>query len=87
MDLFKEQQNRREFFRTCARNVSLSALGLFGGVMLWRKHDENDEHVCINEFLCNGCSVLPTCILPQGQSARQASDKKVTSAGSQPSDQ
>ncbi len=70
MPILTEIQNRREFLRTCARNLTLTGLSLFGGAMLLRKHDDRSKHVCINEFICSGCGVFSDCILPQAMSAK-----------------
>jgi ABC-type glycerol-3-phosphate transport system permease component len=76
MPLFEQLQNRREFLRSCARNVSLTALGLAGGTFLVRKQIKRSSHECINEGICDGCRVFSGCILPQAKSAKAALDNK-----------
>lgn len=70
MPILTELQNRREFLRTSARNLTLTALALFSGAMAVRKHDPRDKHRCINEFICGDCRILPECILPQAMSLK-----------------
>jgi hypothetical protein len=71
MDFFEQNQNRREFLRSCARNFSLIAMGLGGGTLLARKQIKRSRHECINEGLCDGCGAFSGCILPQAMSAKE----------------
>ena len=67
-----ENQSRREFLRTCARNVSIAGLGVLAAAMLIRKPDDEVDHHCISEGICDGCRVFSGCVLPQALSAKQA---------------
>ncbi len=70
MSVIDKLLDRREFLRSCARNITFTGLALFGGAMLLRKHDDKSRHVCINEFICSGCGAFSGCILPQAMSAK-----------------
>jgi len=72
MSILKKVGDRREFLRTCFRNVTLTALALLAGGLALRKHDDGAKHLCINDGLCGGCSKYSGCILPQALSAKQA---------------
>ncbi len=67
-----ENQTRRGFIQSFARNTVLSILGLLGGFLLLRKRDDASVHTCINEFICHGCGVFNKCILPQAVSAKKS---------------
>jgi hypothetical protein len=68
---FEEKQDRREFFRTCARYTALAALGATGSVLLTRKFQDRQSHKCVNQGICDGCSEFSVCGLPQALSAKQ----------------
>lgn len=67
----KEKQDRREFFRTCARYTALAVLGATGGELLTRKVRDRQSHECMNQGLCDGCREFSACGLPQALSAKQ----------------
>ncbi len=68
---FEEKQDRREFFRTCARYSVLTALGAAGGVLLTRNLRDKQSQTCVNTGICDGCGEFSACKLPQALSAKQ----------------
>ena len=68
---FEEKQDRREFFRTCARYTALAALGATSGVLLTRKFRDRQSHKCVNQGICDGCGEFSACGLPQALTAKQ----------------
>ena len=77
MSIQHKIQNRREFFRTCARNTILTAMAFVGGKLLFRETNHaNENHKCINNGICNGCRNFSTCGLPQALSAKQVLEDK-----------
>jgi hypothetical protein len=63
--------DRREFFKSCMRSVSLGILTLGGGALALRKQDMDDDHECIHRGICRGCGVFNSCRLPQALSAKE----------------
>ncbi len=72
MPIFYQPMQRREFFKTCARNVTFALVSLLGLFLVYKKRDSNGVHVCINDGLCRGCRKYNGCILPRAVSDRQA---------------
>jgi hypothetical protein len=68
---FEKKQDRREFFRTCARHTVLAAVALTCGKLLTRKSRDRKSHQCVNQGICDGCHAFSTCSLPQALSAKQ----------------
>lgn len=71
MKRFNTWNNRREFMRSCGRIAALGALSLAGGLILRRNPSAQQSSDCKPFPLCQGCSALEGCSLPQALSAKQ----------------
>jgi hypothetical protein len=72
---FETKQDRREFFRTCARHTVLAAVALTCGKLLTRKPRDKQSHRCVNRGICDGCGEFSACGLPRALSAKQGMAK------------
>ncbi len=68
---YEKKQDRREFFRTCARHTVLAAVALTCGKLLTRKPQDKQSHRCMNRGICIECRTFSGCRLPQALSAKQ----------------
>jgi hypothetical protein len=71
-----KQHSRREFFRATGRGLAGGALAL-GAVVLGMRNRQHqalnpEDHKCINQSICKGCSKYSRCNLPAAASAKQA---------------
>lgn len=59
-----QMQDRREFFRSALRYLTLAGLVSMSG-LLWARRRSAAVEQCINPGIygCRGCPVLPTCTL------------------------
>ena len=62
---------RREFLRDCVRYPLLAGLAALGGLVAWRRGEVGSSELCLKQRVCRGCGLLPECVLPQAQAARQ----------------
>ena len=62
-------ESRRDFFRRSLRRTALSAVGVLGASLGYRRL--RDPERCLNQGLCRGCEAFAGCGLPQALSARQ----------------
>ena len=76
MKSLTEPWNRREFFRTGARYLALSAVAVVTSVLVKRKAVLLPGQSCTNEGLCRGCSAFEDCGLPQALSYKRVMNKR-----------
>lgn len=69
-----ENQDRREFLKSLARNTTAAGLAALAAVLVARRQVSPRREVCINNSICRGCVVLSSCVLPQALSTRQATE-------------
>jgi len=63
--------NRREFFRSMGRYLTLGLIGAGGGAVAYRKGVDRNEHRCTNRSVCCSCGSFRDCRLPAALSAKQ----------------
>ena len=64
-------QNRRQLLTGTLRGVALAILGAVTGSVAAKRRRLVRENKCINNSICRGCKVYPTCPLPQALSAKE----------------
>ena len=67
----EDKITRREFFRTCGRNVVAGGLAALAAV-LWKRNSGLSNQECVNNGICGQCGVFDKCRLPQALSAKKA---------------
>lgn len=68
----KKSGNRREFFRSLCRYLTLGLLGAGGGALAARRTVDRKGQRCINKSVCCKCGAFAGCRLPAALSAKQS---------------
>ena len=72
MSFLQKPMPRQEFLKTCMRNLTFALVSFLGLFLAYKKRDDKNAHVCINDGLCHGCGKYDGCILPRAISAKEA---------------
>lgn len=64
-------ENRRDFFRSIGRYLTLGLIGVGGGAVAARKGTAREGQSCRNKSVCCNCGVFDSCRLPAALSAKQ----------------
>ncbi|MCD6405520.1 MAG: hypothetical protein J7M19_06810 [Planctomycetes bacterium] len=68
-----DKENRRDFFRGCARNALLGVIALASTALGIRKPSTMPlQQRCVGNGVCRGCPAFTDCGLPQALSAKRA---------------
>lgn len=72
----EKRHSRRELFRATGRGLAVGALAAGAVVLGIRNRRQRaldpEDHRCINQGLCKGCSKFSGCSLPAATSAKRA---------------
>ncbi|MEJ2701720.1 MAG: hypothetical protein P8Z79_04695 [Sedimentisphaerales bacterium] len=66
-----KNRSRRELCAGALRYTTLGLLGAGGAALFAKRQRLVREGVCINEGICDGCTVLAQCDLPLALSAKK----------------
>jgi hypothetical protein len=69
----QQVEGRREFFRATAR-YGLLALVSVAASLAARPRTPGGQR-CVNQGICSGCGIFPSCGLPQALSAKRFKEK------------
>lgn len=73
----KKSINRRDFFKKFIRVGILGGLGYLGIVLLNKyKNKGTLKQSCKNNYICRGCDIVDSCVLPPALSFKRALKKK-----------
>ncbi len=77
-----DKENRRDFFRSCARNTLLATVTFASAALAIRKRSTAGlRQRCVGGGICRGCPAFTGCGLPQALSAKRA----MSAGGTSPS--
>ena len=77
----KVSGNRREFFRSLGRYMTLGLIGVGGGVLASRRGVNREGQRCRNKSVCCNCGVFSDCRLPAALSAKQHGEEESRTEG------
>lgn len=70
------EQNRREFLRSCARNIAIAGLGMSGSILAVRRVRSGPGPGCGGSSTCEGCPNLDFCDICGTKKTRALSQRR-----------